>query len=65
MPEGISALKFEIENTPSSKTHNLWTALGAKYLPSIVYKVRHVKVDAGQIKGASAEVAGVSVVAAP
>jgi len=53
MPEGISMLKVEIENTPSGKIHNLWTALGAKYLPSIVYKIRHVSIDSVQILGAS------------
>lgn len=63
LPEGISMLKFEIENTPSVKTHNLWTALGAKYLPSIVYKIRHVSVDARQIKGSVAGVQEVSTLA--
>ncbi|MCA2997703.1 MAG: DUF4255 domain-containing protein [Rhodocyclaceae bacterium] len=53
LPDGVALLKFEIENTPSTKTHNLWTALGAKYVPSIVYKIRHVAVDARQIKGGS------------
>lgn len=61
LPEGISTLKFEIENTPSGKTHNLWTALGAKYLPSIVYKMRHISVASGQIKGASSEITTTSI----
>ncbi|GAB3437767.1 DUF4255 domain-containing protein [Massilia solisilvae] len=51
MPEGISALKFEIENSPSEKMHNLWTALGTSYVPSIVYKIRHVSMQSGQVKG--------------
>ncbi|PCK08957.1 MAG: hypothetical protein COA42_06355 [Alteromonadaceae bacterium] len=49
MPEGIEALHFEIENTPYEKTHNLWSALGAKYQPSIIYKVRHVTVQSEQV----------------
>lgn len=65
LPDGISNLKFEIENSPSGKTHNLWTALGAKYLPSIIYKIRHVSVFSEQIKGSSAAIRDTSVVASP
>ena len=65
LPQEISALKFEIENTPSNKTHNLWTALGAKYVPSIVYKIRHAIVDYGQIKGASSAITNSQVEATP
>ena len=65
LPQGISALQFEIENSPSGKTHNLWTALGAKYLPSMIYKIRHVSVLSGQIKGAFAAVQDTSAVAQP
>lgn len=65
LPQGISTLQFEIENSPSGKTHNLWTALGAKYLPSIIYKIRHVSVQSGQIKGAFAAVQETSAVVQP
>jgi len=50
LPAGLKALKFEIENSPSLKTHNLWTAMGAKYLPSIIYKIRNVAVQGAQVK---------------
>lgn len=59
-PAGLHALKFEIENSPFSKTHNLWTALGVSYLPSIIYKIRHVTVQSGQIKATSAAIQDVS-----
>jgi len=59
LPEGIVALNFEIENSPYAKTHNLWSALGAKYQPSIIYKIRHVCVQAEQIKGTVSEIQGV------
>lgn len=49
LPPGISDLKFEIENSPSNKMENIWMALGAKYLPSIIYKMRQVCVQADQI----------------
>lgn len=63
LPKGISNLNFEIENSPSGKTHNLWTSLGAKYLPSITYKIRHVSVLSEQVKGAFAVIQDVSAVA--
>jgi len=50
LPRGLPALKFEIENSSSNKMENIWTALGAKYLPSIIYKIRQVCVQADQIK---------------
>lgn len=65
MPEGIPALKFEIENSPFAKSHNLWTTLGVSYLPSIIYKIRHVTVQSGQIKGVAANVNRIAGVALP
>lgn len=65
LPTGISMLKFEIENSSSAKMQNLWTSLGAKYMPSIVYKIRHVAVHGGQIKGSAAAIQGVSGSATP
>jgi hypothetical protein len=65
MPQGLEALKFEIENSPSTQTHNLWTALSTSYLPSIIYKIRHVSVQAGQVQGASAAIQGISGTALP
>lgn len=65
LPAGVQALKFEIENSPSLKTHNLWTAMGAKYLPSIIYKIRHVAVDASQIKGVGSAIQQIDGVARP
>lgn len=65
LPNGISNLNFEIENSPSGKAHNLWTSLGAKYLPSIVYKIRHVVVQSEQIKGSISAIQDTSVVALP
>jgi hypothetical protein len=60
MPAGLETLKFEIENSPSEKTYNVWMALGAKYVPSIIYKIRHVAVQSGQIKGTAAAVCDTS-----
>lgn len=50
MPASLPNLSVEIESSNSNKTHNLWTALGAKYLPSIMYKVRQVPIQGKQIQ---------------
>lgn len=65
LPDGISALKFEIENTPSTKTYHLWNSLGAKYMPSIVYKIRQVTVDSGQIKSSPTTIQNIVTEASP
>ena len=49
MPKGISRLNVEIENTNFLDTHNLWSVMGAKYRPSIIYKLRHIIFDSEQI----------------
>lgn len=49
MPSGLTRLNFEIENASYLDTHNLWSAMGAKYQPSIIYKVRHISIDSDQI----------------
>lgn len=65
LPEGITTLQVEVENSPYTKTHNLWSALGAKYLPSIIFKVRHVAIDAAQVRGSVGSVREVSGTAVP
>ncbi|KTB65392.1 DUF4255 domain-containing protein [Pseudomonas syringae] len=60
MPEGLTTLTFEIENSPSDKMHNLWTALAVNYLPSILYKVRHVAVQAEQVVASSTVVKNIT-----
>jgi hypothetical protein len=59
LPKGIKALNFDIENTSFSQTHNLWSAMGAKYQPSIIYKVRHVAVKCDQLEGVIPAVVGI------
>lgn len=60
MPQSMTQLQFEVENSPYSQTHNLWSALGAKYQPSVIYKVRHITVQADQLIGDVAAVQKVS-----
>jgi hypothetical protein len=41
--------KIEIETFNLEKVHNIWSTIGAKYLPSVVYKLRMIVVDSNSI----------------
>lgn len=47
---GVDTLKFEIENMSHQQIHSLYSAMGAKYQPSILYKVRYINIQSGEIK---------------
>lgn len=40
LPDGIDKLIFEVQNVPFERLNNIWTTAGAKYMPSLVYKMR-------------------------
>lgn len=44
-PRELQRLSFEMVNLDFSQLNNLWAAQGAKYLPSVVYKVRMVTIQ--------------------
>lgn len=48
IPEGLSKLEFEYEKISYHQMHSLWTAMGAKYQPSIIYKMKLIKVQANE-----------------
>lgn len=41
----IDKLIFEMENLSFQEQNNLWGALGAKYVPSVLYKVRMLSIS--------------------
>lgn len=45
MDPRIGKLIFEMESLGADKLNNVWTTLGAKYMPSVVYKVRMLTFD--------------------
>lgn len=65
LPPGVEALHFDIENMSFEETHNLWSAMGAKYQPSIIYKVRHIQIDQRQLESLKPTVADAGVQALP
>ena len=50
LDKGISKLSFELENVGPERLNNIWTTLGAKYMPSVLYKMRMLSIDASMIK---------------
>jgi hypothetical protein len=53
----IEKLTFEIFNLPINELSHIWSGIGAKYVPSIVYKVRMITINGELI---SKEVSGLS-----
>ena len=49
MDPRIDRLVLDIENLDIQQLSNLWGVLSGKYLPSVLYKVRMVTVDAGAV----------------
>ncbi len=45
LSEKIDKISFEIVSLDFSELSNLWATLGAKYMPSIIYKVRMLSID--------------------
>ncbi|MGB1216690.1 MAG: DUF4255 domain-containing protein [Saprospiraceae bacterium] len=48
MIEG-NMIRVELYNPDFKEIGNLWSAIGAKYLPSVVYKFRTISIDEGNI----------------
>lgn len=45
----IDRLTMEIENLSVADLSNLWGVLSGKYLPSVLYRMRLLSIDAGQV----------------
>ena len=50
LDRNIDKLVMDIHNLDITDLSNLWGVLSGKYLPSVLYKVRMVTVDAGAVK---------------
>ena len=65
LPEGIHKLNFNIETLTYNETHSLWSAMGAKYQPSVIYKVRLISIQPEEIEGFDPSIQGISHNVAP
>ncbi|WP_343690603.1 DUF4255 domain-containing protein [Chitinophaga sp.] len=46
----IEKLMFEMESLSTERLNNVWATLGAKYMPSVIYKMRMLTFDEGMIR---------------
>lgn len=60
IPAGLNKLEFEIEKVTYYQMQNLWTAMGAKYQPSVIYKLRLVTVQGNETEQVIPAVYGIS-----
>ena len=45
MEAPLEKLTFEIFNLPINELSHIWNGIGAKYVPSLIYKVRMITID--------------------
>jgi hypothetical protein len=50
IPAGITKLEFEIEKITYHQMQSLWTAMGAKYQPSVIYKMRLLEIQGNEME---------------
>ena len=51
IPVGLTKLEYEIEKISYHNMQSLWTAMGATYQPSLVYKIRLITIEANEAEG--------------
>jgi hypothetical protein len=58
LADGLEKLSFEISNMSLQEQSNLWSTIGSKYLPSILYKARVVTIDEKMLAPETIDVTG-------
>lgn len=56
MPEGLEKLIVDVENIKIQEMNNLWSTIGTKYVPSVLYKVRTVALGGGYVSATPAAI---------
>lgn len=65
LDRGIEKLSFEIQNLDVEQLTQLWGAHGGRYVPSVLYRVRTIAIDAGALTEAPSAIGGPETVARP
>ena len=60
IPKGINKLEYDLEKLNFQQVHSLWTGIGAKYLPSVLYKMRLLTIQGDEAEGFTAAIAAIS-----
>lgn len=56
LPQGVERLQLELVSLNLSELNSLWSILGAKYMPSALYRVRMLTIDQQWMSAAVPEV---------
>jgi len=59
LDKGIDKLVFEMASITPEQLNNVWGSLGAKYMPSVIYKMRMLTFDESIIKEYRPAVSGI------
>ncbi|GFE50681.1 hypothetical protein So717_24340 [Roseobacter cerasinus] len=51
MPQGLSQLTVEVSNMGLEEVGQIWSNLGSRYVPSVMFKMRSVMIDASMTTG--------------
>jgi hypothetical protein len=60
MPVGVNRLEFEIEKINYIQMQGLWTSMGAKYTPSVIYKMRLLTIQGEEVIAVNSSVSQIS-----
>ncbi len=60
-PPGLEKVSFELVNLDFQALNNLWSNLGGKYLPSVVYKARMLTIQEGWLLDQVPAIEGIGV----
>lgn len=56
MPDGVEKLIVDVENIKIQEMNNLWSSIGTKYMPSVLYKVRTIGLGGGFVSATPAPI---------
>lgn len=45
IPDGLNKIDYDLEQITYHQMHSLWSAIGSKYQPSIIYKIRLITIE--------------------
>ncbi|MEM8910008.1 MAG: Pvc16 family protein, partial [Bacteroidota bacterium] len=60
LPKGVNRLVFEMESLDLHQLNHIWGAIGTKYLPSSVYRLKMLTINDHAIRGLVPSVESIS-----
>jgi hypothetical protein len=57
----VEKITFEIVNLNLEQLHQVWSGLGGHYMPSVIYKMRMLQIDTGEVTGTATPILEINV----